>query len=583
MERILRILPLVLLAAGLAIAGHAQEISFTATVDKSEIGAGDPVQLTVTLSNARGRISAPDLGGMVVLAGPFSSSNITNFNGRFVSTESFTWRITATRPGTYTIGPARVQVGGGIIETDPITIKVGPARAGSPAPELSQGQQRDANLFITISLSSRKGYVGEQVVATYTLYSRYANVDLAEYDLPQLNGFWAEEVDLGNSNWEPAPQTVNGLQYRVAVLKRQVLFPQRPGTLRIEPFAISAVVDRSFFNRGRTIQVKSNAVEFTALGLPPGAPADFTGSVGDLQMTVKADRTEVTTDEAIEITVRLSGRSNLKLLEGPEVSFPSDFEVYDPKVNDKITVNSSGMSGHREFQYLVIPRYEGLYELPPITFSYFDAKAGAYKTLRSDGLTVEVAPGQGGRSAVVQRPLRTDVDVVGTDIRYIRTGATELRGRDEFLFGAPHWWAGMGAPALAFMLLLVWRRKREREAADVQGLRRRKADKVARERLKQAQQALQNKDREAFHGALGKALQGYLGDKLELGVAELNASSIAARLGHGEEGRAIADAFATLIATCDMARFAPVEERPRQDLYDQAAQLIGRTEQLLRS
>jgi hypothetical protein len=560
-----------------------QEISFTAKVDRTNIAAGEPVQLTITLVNAQGNISAPELGGLVIQRGPFPSTDIKVFNGRMVTSVSHTWVLTANRPGKYTIGPARVQVGGGVISTEPITIEVGAAAAQPKDAQAAQGQSRDVNLFATISVSKNKAYVGDQVVATYTLYTRYASLDLAQYDLPKLNGFWTEEVPMGNANWEDKLETINGQQYKVAILKRQVLFPQKSGKLRIEPFTLTCVVNRSFFNRGTSIDLKSNAVELTVLDLPPNAPANFTGSVGELQMEVKADRTSIKADEAIELTVRISGRSNLKLLEAPQMSFPTDFEVYDPKVTDKITVNGGGMSGQREFQYLVIPRFEGQYELEPISFSYFDTKTGSYKTLTSDALTIDVAEGAGGAGAVVQRPTKTDVKVLGTDIRYIRQGPLELRPVGDELFGSAAWFAGMGTPALAFVLLLVWRRKQLREQGDTVGLRRKRADKVARERLRQAADALKQNAREPFYTALSKALHGYLADKLGVGVAEVSASQLHERLSRYPEGPALAAEFAALLTTCDMARFAPTDDRPRQELYDEAAHLIGRAEQHLRA
>jgi hypothetical protein len=582
MERVLRItlLPVLLLLGGIA---WGQEISFTAKVDRTNIAAGEPLQLTITLVNAQGNISAPELGGLVIQRGPFPSTDIKVFNGRMVTSVSHTWVLTANRPGKYTIGPARVQVGGGVISTEPITIEVGAAAAQPQEAQAAQGQSRDVNLFATISVSKNKAYVGDQVVATYTLYSRYANLDLAQYDLPKLNGFWTEDVPMGNANWEDKLETINGMQYKVAILKRQVLFPQKSGKLRIEPFTLTCVVNRSFFNRGTSIDLKSNAVELTVQDLPPNAPPGFSGAVGELQMTVKADRTSIKADEAIELTVRFNGRSNLKLLEAPSIAFPSDFEVYDPKVTDKISVNGGGMSGQREFQYLVIPRFEGLYELEPVTFSYFDTKAGGYKTLRGEAMTVDVAQGAGGAGAAIQRPTKTDVKVLGTDIRYIRQGPLELRPVGHQLFGSVKWFAGMGAPALAFVFLLVWRRKQLSDQADATGMRRKRADKVARERLRQAADALKQNAREPFYTALSKALHGYLADKLGIGVAEVSASQLHERLSGYQEGPALAADFAALITTCDMARFAPTDDRPRQELYDEAARLIGRAEQHLRA
>lgn len=584
----LRTMPLLLLLLGLLLSARpasAQEITFTASVDKQAIAAGEVVQLTVSLTNAQGGFSAPDLGGMVVVQGPFESTNVNFFNGRMISSVNRTWRITATAPGKYTIGPAKARVGGGIIETDPITIEVGPATTKPADPQASQGQQRDANLFITINLSRNKAYVGEQIIATYALYSRYANVDLAKYDLPKLNGFWAEEVDLGNTSWENEPQTVNGLQYRVAVLKRQVLFPQRAGKLRIDPFTLTCVVNRSFFNRGQTLEVRSNAVDVNVLELPGQPPAAFNGAVGDLQLSVKADRTQVKEDEAVELTVRVSGKSNLKLLEAPTIDLPADIETYEPKLTDKITVNGSGMSGYREFQYLLIPRHEGQYDIPPVELSYFDPAAGSYRTLRSEPLTLEVTAGAGSGSggAVVQRPLQSDVKALGSDIRFIRMGPLDLRAPGRLLFGSPAWWAGMSAPVLAFLLVLAWVRRRDRELADEAGLRRKRADKQAKRHLEEAAKALRSGEKEGFHAALGRSLHGYLRDKFGLGMAQMQPTELAARIAQGEQGAALANELCELIATCDMARYAPVEDKPRQELYDKAVELIRRTEALTRS
>lgn len=560
-----------------------QEIGFTAAVDRNTIATGEYVKLTINLSNTQERFEAPSFGGMVVVQGPFENSSFNYVNGRMSSSLGRTWVLTATSPGKYTIGPAKVRVGGGYIQTEPITIEVTKGAARPNDPGASQGQTRDPNLFATIALSKNKAYVGEQVVATYTLYSRYANIELSKYDLPKMDGFWAEEIDLGDTNWEDQLQTVNGLQYRVAVLKRQVLFPQRSGKLRIDPVELECLVNRSFFNRGTMVGVKSNTAELTAIALPANAPAGFNGAVGELDMQVKVDRTAVKANEAIELNITYSGRGNLKLMDAPPLNFPNDFEAYDPKVTDKISVNGSGMSGSRTYQYLVIPRHEGEFPLEPIAFSYFDTRSGTYRTIQADPLIIQVSPGDGSSGAMIQRPSKNDVEVLGKDIRYIRTGDLELRPADHRLFGSLPWLAGMGAPALGFVLFLGWRRKREANERDVAGSRRKQADRVARKRLNEAEHALKSSDRNAFYNALGKALHGYIGDKFGLGPAEITPTNLRDRFAPFTGGEAVATDYVKLLEVCDMARYAPVEDRPRQQLYDEAAALIGRTEQLVRA
>lgn len=567
---------LALLGSGL----RAQEITFNAVVDRNSVATGDPIKLTLTLTNApmNSGITPPDMGGLVVVQGPYDQSSFSNVNGRMSSSVARTYVLQATQPGTFTIGPATARIGQGTIKTEPIRITVAKAENSGPSSSmLDQGQKRDANLFCTISLSKSRAYVGEQVIATYTLYSRYSSIESSEYDMPKLDGFWAEEIDLGEPGFN-STATVNGIGYRVAVLKKQVLFPQRSGVLRLAPMTLSFRVNRSFFNNGQAVRITSNSAELTVMDLPP-KPTDHIGAVGDLKMDVVVANNTVKANEAIDITVKFSGRANLKLVDAPKLAFPSDFETYDPKINDRISVNAGGMSGSREFQYLVIPRHEGDYTIPPLTYSYFDPAKGRYEQLTSEALQFTILQGDGD-PAVVQRPSRTDVKVLDQDIRYIRTGDLGLAPKDDHLFGSWAYVAGMGAPVLAFIGFLGWNNKRRRLLGDTQAMRRRGADRIAKQRLKEAAAALKADDRTGFYTALGRSLEGYFADRFNLGVAQVNAVTIREKLGHLESGE-LAKQYAGLIADCEMARFAPFENKPRHQCYEEASSLIHRIEDQL--
>ncbi|MFN8351420.1 MAG: BatD family protein [Flavobacteriales bacterium] len=216
-----------LLLAG-SLPAVAQEITFTASVDRNSVATGDPIKLTLQLNNAPpgSGITPPDFGGLVVVQGPFDQNSFSMINGRTSSSVARTYYLQATQPGDYTIGPATARVGGGSIQTQAIRIKVVKGEGTGPSSAtLNEAQKRDPNLFCTISLSRNKAYVGEQIIATYTLYSRYNALQPGDYDLPKLDGFWAEEIDLGETSWDKKPTVVNGLAYNTAVLKKQVLFP----------------------------------------------------------------------------------------------------------------------------------------------------------------------------------------------------------------------------------------------------------------------------------------------------------------------------------------------------------------------
>lgn len=578
----LRTILSLLFALGTALLLHAQEITFQARVDRNEISTGEPVKLTIELNNASasGGIPTPDLGGLVVLQGPMESNSFSSINGRMTRSSSRTWYVTSPQPGTYTIGPSTVRIGNGKLETDPITIKVVKGQASGRNAAADQAQRRDANLFCTITLNKNKAYVGEQIIATYTLYSRYNSLQPQDYDMPKLNGFWAEEVDLGPTNWEPQLQTVNGMQYRVAILKKQVLIPLRSGKLTVSPMTLNYLVNPGFFSSGTPVRIQSNAVEVNVMELPPGKPADFIGAVGELRMEMKAPETEVQANEAIDLSIRFSGRANLKLVDAPKLALPPGFDTYDPKINDRITVTGAGMSGSREFQYLLIPRNEGNYDLGALSFSYFDPVSASYKQIHADAMVFHVTPGEGGPGGGTGAPSKVDVQRLGSDIRYIRTGDLQLKPKGGHLFGSWPYVLGMALPPTLLLLLFVGHRRREARLGDAVGQRRRSADRVAKQRLAKAEEALSRNDKEGFYDALGKALEGYFADKFNLGVAEVNAAMIKEKLGQLDDGKTASD-YIALMNEAQMARFAPIADKPSKQAYEEASTIISHIENKL--
>jgi hypothetical protein len=567
---------LLLLALMAASWSTAQEITFKASVDRNTIATGEYLRLTITLGNAQGNITTPTMTGLSIVQGPSRQTNTTFINGRFQSTNTYQWVLTATKPGNYTIGPSEVRIGNAVLRTDPITIEVTKAAAGTGDAAVVQGQGRNPDHFVTLTLSRNKGYVGEQIIANYTLYTRYPSVHMTDLQVPRINGFWTEDVDLGQQN-EQRTETINGLAYRVFTLKRQLIIPQRAGKLRIEPFTLSTVVGRGMLFGGERMDSPSNAVEFTSMELPPGPPGNI-GAVGEFNVELSAGRTKLKANEAVEVTVKLSGRGNLKLIDAPKLPTPPGLEVFDPKTTDRVSVNSSGMSGSREFQYLVIPRIDGSFTLGPLSVPVLDPKTGTWKELRSGSVDLEVEPGD-PTAAGTAAPRGMEVRELDRDIRYIRTGDAGLREHDRFLYGSPAWFAGMAAPLAAFLVLLAWRRREKKLDADPLARRRAQADKVARHHLREAAKALGQNDREPFYAALSKALHGYAQDKFNIGPADLDSGTLAAALAALPDPQDIARRYTSLIEACAMARFAPLEERPRQALYDEAVALIRMIEQ----
>ncbi len=574
-----------------AFAVKAQETAFYATVDKNPVGAGDVFSYQITLENGRSDVTPPDLSDFNVIFGPSRSSNFRIINGQQTSSMSFSYTMRPRKTGSFTIGSASTTVNGKRYETKPITIKVvqGSSTKASPPSRSSQGGQgnrtevsENENLKVQILLNKRKVHLGEQVIATYVILTRYRSLDIEDTKFPGMAGFWTEDIKVEQARWEREYEMVDGVAYRKAVLKRQILFPQRTGKIKIDPLTISTRINRSFLNPGEELKMASNSPTLEVMPLPGTAPESFAGAVGDFNFSASIDRAELPANEAISLKINITGSGNLSLVKEPELNFPPDFETYDPETKDRINVSGSGVSGGRTFQYLVIPRYPGEYEIPEIAFTYFDPQQEKYIT-KTEGpfpikVTGEGAAAVGSNGQRVQNTVKQSAD----DIRYIETQSEKLVPRGKQFFKTGGYYVAMGAPFLGFILLLVFRKRRARELDDVKGTRRRKANKMALRRLKVANKALKANDSKLFYAEISKALYGYMSDKLGIPGGLLSRQVIIGKLEELNIEQELIIKLSNTIETCEMARFAATADVSNQEFYTETVNLISKLDRQIR-
>lgn len=565
-------------------AGWSQH-SFTASVDKNPVAVNDRFKLVLTIENASGNITPPDMSDFNLIFGPAKSTSYQMINGQTSNTISFTYTLMPKKVGTFTINEAVAQTDKGTLKSDPIQLKVveggtasgGQQQSGDRGARAVQGNDE---LMAEIRFNKNRVYKGEQVIVTYYIYSRYRNIDFTDYNFPATNGFYSHEFKEEQAGWQRELEVINGKQYRVAILKRQILFPQQHGKLKLDPMTISARVDYSFFNPGRALSIKSNSPEIEVLPLPD-RPAGFKGDVGSFNFEVKTDRNKVTANDAITLTAKVSGRGNLKLINAPTIAFPNDFEVYDPKITDRFSTAGGALNGSREFEYLVIPRHAGKYTIEPINFVYFDTQSRSYKTIRTEAIELEVERGAGDAGGVTYSGSgKEDVIILDQDIRYIKA-FQPLQETSGYFFKTNLFFVLLLFPPLLLLVFYIARRKYIQQQQDVVSIRRRKAGKMARKLLAEADKKLKADDRSAFYDAVFKAMYGYLGGKLNIESSSLSRDQIEIGLKEKEVDSNTRTELMALLARCEMARFAPSGDlNPKQD-YTTAAQLIGELQKKL--
>lgn len=604
---------------------RAQDATLTVSA-KKQVMVGERFQV-VFEANAEGKnFQAPSFDGFTVVGGPFtsSSSSFSIVNGSMSHTvkNTYTFALQAYKEGTFRVGAASLTVKGDKISSEPFEIQVVPddgshaaASSGSGGQSQSQGQSQNTNdpqvsgkdLFLKVTPSKKTVYVGEQIVLTYKLYTKVPVSSLSVGKSPSYAGFWTKDIsDNNGGSLRQSSEYVNGVEYTVAEIQKMVVVPQRSGKLNIDPMTIECVAQirtesnnrRSndpfdiffndpFFNRNIVNvqkELSTSSLTIDVKNLPvESQPGSFAGAVGNYNFKSDIDKTELKTNEAFTLTLTVSGTGNIELLQMPTPSFPPDFEVYDPKVSVNVNNSAQGLSGAKKAEYLVIPRRAGDFNLSPTEFAFFNPANGSYTTLRSDGYSVHVEKGAGGDGdGGVYTSNQEDIKYLGSDILHITTGNPQLKTKHSAFFGTAPYFVILLALLLAFVIVLLVSKKHEQSKEDTMANRNKKATKVARGRLKKAEQYLKVKDQDNFYVEMSQALWGYIADKLGIERSKLSMDTVSEAMKEKNVPDDLTQQFIDTLNQCEFARFAPGNaEEKMGDLYQKGIEVITKAEKVL--
>lgn len=574
----------------------------------AEVAVGEQFRLTYTVNtqNVNGFRVGTIPAELEVLMGPSTSSqsSFQMVNGHTSSSSSitYTYIICANKAGTYSIPAAHISVGGKTIASNQLRIKVsGASRQGAQGQQgQGEGGLRPAgsrisgsDLFIKVSANKRRVHEQEPILLTYKVYTL---VDLTSLkgNMPDLKGFHTQEVQLPQQKSYKI-ETVNGRPYRTVTWSQYVMFPQITGKLEIPSITFDGIVIQqnrdvdpfeAFFNGGSGyVEVKKKIM---APGLTiqvdplPARPAGFSGGVGSFTISAQLNKTGIKANNPVTLRVIVSGRGNLKLIKKPEVKFPKDFDTYDAKVTDKTKLTSNGVEGNMVYDFLAVPRNQGKYEIPPIEFVYYDTEANAYKTVKTQAFTLNVAKGSGSASVSDYTGDAAD-DQLNKDIRGIKTGDADVHDIGDFFFGSTAYWVAMCVLAAIFVSLFVVFRHRAIANANIDRMRGKKANKVATKRLKKANRLMLDGKASLFYDEVLRALWGYVGDKLSIPVEKLSRENISQRLAERSVGDETIALFIGALDECEFERYAPGDVKGNMSkTFEAAMTAIMRIEETMK-
>lgn len=578
-----------------------QEVTVSVDIPKV-VAVGEQFRVVWTVNKRGGEFSAPAFNDFYLLSGPQTSfsSSTSIINGKVTSEvkNSFTYYLQATRQGSFTLGSAIYSEGKKEYKSEPVVIDVVESKDVAAARKSTTGEAAVKNsepgeeMFLRLLIDRSTVYMGEHIVATLKIYSKTNISGIRDYKIPDFNGFLKEDLETPQVT-SLASENVNGEIYGSAVLQRYLLFPQRAGTIEINPASLTVLIqERSrssdpffgdFFATFNTVprMISTKPASIKVLPLPAGAPSSFNGAVGSFKIESFTDKDSVKVNDAITYTVKVSGNGNLRLIPAPKISISPDIEIYDPKTVSAVRTSTSGSEGSRSFEYLLIPRYHGNYNIPSFEFSWFDPDKDRFITARSDQKEVIVSKSGdeqegteifGGRSG-------TDVRYIGSDIRHIWPDHGQFRKEGKGMISGFKLYLIYLILLTFFLLIIIVRREQIKRNADIARVKTRKAARVASNRLKSARATLKQNDSKAFYSELLTAFWGYLADKLAIPLSDLNKERAMTDLLKMTESEELVSMASELIDSCEYSRYAPSAESDNPlKVYEKTVELIKKIE-----
>jgi hypothetical protein len=550
----------------------AAELNFSADADRTTVGLGEQLQLTVTVegTNIGGapRPQVPALGDFDVIGSTSSqSTNISFVNGRMTqqNTISFIYFLSPKRDGSLTIPPFKLSFKGTTYETQPIAITV-TKESQAPPPSRQQQQQSPFGLpgrsqpgsasrgsvVLTSSADRTSIYQGEQVTVTFVLYTQAQVGDLGIKDMPGFTGSWAEKLfDARELNWRNA--TYNGQRYSAATVKQVALFPTQSGPLKIDKMTVSGqtvVSGGFFFDSAEPFEVSSDPITINVKPLPEaGKPQDFGGGVGDFKVTAALSGDSSVGGEPLTLMVKVAGTGNIGLVGEPKLAPISGVKVLSPEAKQTTRTSEGRVAGERTFNYPLIPTADGKFVIPEIEMGFFNPKTGSYYTQTTPRLEF-VATGATGKTPLPEN--ESGVKTLGTDILHIKSAFVRQSPSLAFLG-----WVFYPAGIVVLGIGLLLGRHRRRLEQDRGYARRSRSSRLVKKGLAEATRLLAQGDEREFYAALNRAVVRYVGDRFNLETSGMIGEQIQAELASRNIDADTVAGLLELIASCDAARFSP--------------------------
>lgn len=580
---------LCLFAAFFLFASSVRAQAFYAQVSSKKVQAGVPFEYAVVITVAASNYVPPTFRDFEIVGGPNQSTSVQYVNGVMSQQMTISYGLVARKEGKYTIGPASVMSNGQKLETSPIVIEVVKGAVGQGNDAQNNSKVTGEDVFIRTGVSKQNVYLGEQILITQKVYSRFSIVGFKKVNPPAYDAFYAESIE-PISKGQVATENVDGVMYYTYEIFRTIATANKSGRISLNPMSAEVVIRKQTASKPRNlyeqffgaagyedivVNAKSRPLNVEVLALPEaGKPENFDGAVGNFTYKVQASKTQMKANDAFNLKLTLTGKGNLALVNAPKLKLPESFETYEPKTSQ------SGNS--KTFDYLIIPRQEGEFSLDDLDFSFFNLDTKKYNTVPADPIHIKVLPPDPNSAGAQVFTPHSQVKETENDIRYIKKGGFQMvRSESEFFNSAAH--IGLLAGIVLLLLTLLFlRRNHIRNNSDLVAVKERKAAGLAKKQLAKAESSMAANKKDEFYTEILTALNNYLSHKLNLPASELSRETIHQALSRRQVDAATIQKLITTLETSEYAKYAPgAVSGDLQSVYKDTAGLVTSIEQQL--
>jgi len=576
----------------LTLLSFGQDVSFTTSVSAKKVGVEDVFEVTYS-ANKPGSFVAPKYRNFkqVGRVSEREERNVNLSTGKIIQKYSYSIALQPKKIGVFEVEGAKFKVGKATYESRPVEVEVvkesqvqqrrrrstmfdpfgmmDEMMQGFPRSQPRQIELTEKDFFAKISVSKSQVMKGEGFVASYKIYARNFNFGLENYDFPTQKGFWTESIEIPKEI-KPTVEVIDGIQYQVYTMKKEMLFPQQSGELILNPFKLTARIQTSPFSNPLSKSITSNSPRIQVKKLPANPPLSFVNQVGNYSMEVSLSSDSVGINEPIEMTIEVSGKGNLKQLTELPLTFDDKLEVYDPEVDVKLSVSEAGVKGSKTFTYLIIPRNSGVYELPSVDFSFFDLSTKSYQTIHWESRSVQVVDENGNvvktttdTNQLLKVPNNQEVPVIKLKTSTLFITLFSLLG-------------------VAILVALVWIIAKRRRKEETEEERKRKARKKLIEKLDIAKNHLEQGDISKFYHETLIGLSHYVNQKLSIETSQMTKESIRSTLFNKGVSEDSIQSFIEVLQECEMAKYASLSNQNNWAIYERSLEVIEELESQLK-